>query len=357
MRWDVVVVGGGPAGAAAAGMLATGGVKVALFDSAFRPGPRWGETGPPRLRDVLVRQGLWDSFVEQDYPKVSGVTSFWGGADAGETDFLFQPPGHGWHVAHGSFDAWLRQRAEAAGATVCAGCHVQSIERRGGSWLIRCQETREVVSEWLIDACGRSTQLKLGFSRQRFDRLVAIVLSGEIQNRVSYQRPLIESAASGWWYSISSPDGRLHVYHFTDGDLLRQSRRSVGWWDECLSEAPQTRDRVLSCATSSTATVVPAYTSLLESPTDGQLLRVGDAAMTVDPLCSQGLCFALESAEDAAATILEGSARPMESIADYQARVAARFRSYRDDYHYFYGQEGRFVESPFWRRRGDRDRS
>ena len=99
MRWDVVIVGGGPAGAAAAGMLATGGAAVALFDSAFRPGPRWGETGPPRLRDVLVRQGLWDSFVEQDYPKVSGVTSFWGGADAGETDFLFQPPGHGWHVA------------------------------------------------------------------------------------------------------------------------------------------------------------------------------------------------------------------------------------------------------------------
>jgi len=209
----------------------------------------------------------------------------------------------------------------------------------------------------MIDACGRSTPLKLGLPRRRFDGLVALLRTAELQNGVSYQRPLIESAASGWWYSISSPDGRLHVYHFTDGDLLRQSRRSVDWWDKCLPEAPQTRDRVLSCATLSTATVLPAHTSLLEPPIDGQLLRVGDAAMTVDPRCSQGLCFALESAEDAAAMILQGSAHQTEIVADYQARIDTRFRSYRDDYYYFYGQEIRFLESPFWRRRRDPDRS
>jgi flavin-dependent dehydrogenase len=357
MRWDVVVVGGGPAGAAAAGILAAGGAKVALFDSASRAEPRWGEAGPPRLRDVLVRQGLWHSFLEEDYPKVSGVTSFWGGTDAGETDFLFQPPGHGWHVVRGRFDSWLRRRAEVSGASVYSGWQVQAIGRKDGSWSIRCQDSREFVSEWVIDACGRSTPLKLGLSRRRFDRLVAILRTGENQNRATFERPLIESAASGWWYSISSPDGRLHVYHFTDGDLLRQSRRSVGWWDECLAEAPRTRDRILSCATLSAPTVLAAHTSLRESPIDGHLLRVGDAAMTVDPLCSQGLCFALESAEDAAATILKGSARPMEIIADYQARIAARFRSYWDDYHYFYGQENRFLDLPFWRRRRDPDRS
>jgi NADPH-dependent 2,4-dienoyl-CoA reductase/sulfur reductase-like enzyme len=93
--YDVIVVGAGPAGLAAAATAALGGVRVALLDSAGRPGGQFwrhreGETRD--LRDQSVFAGL-TSIVEERVDYVPGATVW------------FAEPGFTLHTTAGRFSA------------------------------------------------------------------------------------------------------------------------------------------------------------------------------------------------------------------------------------------------------------
>src|SRR6185436_14131213 len=60
--YDVVVFGGGPAGAAATLAMAQKGLSVALFCKP-RNTPHIGETVPPEIIRPLTRLGLWEAFL------------------------------------------------------------------------------------------------------------------------------------------------------------------------------------------------------------------------------------------------------------------------------------------------------
>src|SRR5258708_27278818 len=61
--FDVVVAGGGPAGAVAALHLSRRGVRVALIEKSAYENPRVGETRPPELRRPLIELRVWDRFL------------------------------------------------------------------------------------------------------------------------------------------------------------------------------------------------------------------------------------------------------------------------------------------------------
>src|SRR4051812_12369890 len=77
-RFDVVVIGSGPAGASAAIALARGGFEVLITDRAEAGVGRSGETLPPRLRLDLERLGLWPEFQAAGHLRSSGMSSAWG---------------------------------------------------------------------------------------------------------------------------------------------------------------------------------------------------------------------------------------------------------------------------------------
>jgi len=117
--YDVVVVGGGPAGATAAYELACGGANVLLLDKAGRIKPCGGAVPPQLLRDFDVPEHVLEA-------KVSSARMV--SPTLREVDMPIET-GFVGMVDRSTFDEWLRTRAEQAGATRING----SFSELGGS--------------------------------------------------------------------------------------------------------------------------------------------------------------------------------------------------------------------------------
>ncbi|MDQ4070678.1 MAG: FAD-dependent monooxygenase, partial [Actinomycetota bacterium] len=117
-RFDVAVVGGGPAGGAAAIVLAAHGARVVLLERSGYDGARIGETLPPEVRLPLERLGVWDRFQDGGHLPSPGIVAAWGGPEPYANDFILNPYGCGWRVDRNRFDSMLAAAAEQAGATL-----------------------------------------------------------------------------------------------------------------------------------------------------------------------------------------------------------------------------------------------
>jgi geranylgeranyl reductase len=117
---DIVVVGGGPAGATAAADLARAGKSVLLIDRAGRIKPCGGAIPPRLIRDFEIPLGLL----------AARATSARMVAPSGKA--VDMPVGNGFvgMVDRGRFDEWLRERAVAAGAARLDGSF-EGLERDG----------------------------------------------------------------------------------------------------------------------------------------------------------------------------------------------------------------------------------
>lgn len=111
MIWDVVVVGGGPAGATAAHDLARAGKSVALLDRAGRIKPCGGAIPPRAIRDFAIPDHLIKARIRS-----ARIV-------APSAKFVDMPVENGFvgMVDRCEFDEWLRTRAAEAGATRLTG--------------------------------------------------------------------------------------------------------------------------------------------------------------------------------------------------------------------------------------------
>jgi geranylgeranyl reductase len=111
MIWDVIVVGGGPAGATAAHDLAQSGKRVALMDRAGRIKPCGGAIPPRAIRDFAIPDHLIKARIRS-----ARIV-------APSAKFVDMPVENGFvgMVDRCEFDEWLRVRAEEAGATRLTG--------------------------------------------------------------------------------------------------------------------------------------------------------------------------------------------------------------------------------------------
>jgi 2-polyprenyl-6-methoxyphenol hydroxylase-like FAD-dependent oxidoreductase len=119
--YDVAVLGGGPAGAAASITLARAGRSVVVIEKSLYDRARIGETLPPVARRPLLNLLVWEQFVAAGHLPSSGNLSVWGDEELYQDHFIFNPYGQGWHLDRRRFSAMLAEAARQAGASLFRG--------------------------------------------------------------------------------------------------------------------------------------------------------------------------------------------------------------------------------------------
>ncbi|MEU8547762.1 FAD-dependent monooxygenase [Streptomyces roseoverticillatus] len=364
-RFEVVVAGGGPAGAVAALVLARTGRRVLLVDEHADPSGTTarftiGETLPPAARPLLHDLGLWPHVTADRHLRSTGILASWGSPELYDRSDVLDPNGHGRHLDRARFDASLRGAALAAGtefrrATVVRhhtrGSEQQILLRRGGA-------IEELLCDWVVDATGRRCIIgRRRAARHRQDRLVAAYAL--FDRRMPHGRgadedlrTLVEAVPGGWWYTVRIPAGRL-VAHLTDADLVPPALRTPTGFLAHAARTLHLRTRLDGYAPPPAAPRWTAAHGLRLSPTAGTgWLATGDAALAFDPLSSQGILTALHTGAHAGHTVdlcLRGTVT--EALTEYTAFLDGIADAYLGHHAYYYGQERRWPAHPFWKRR------
>lgn len=250
------------------------------------------------------------------------------------------------------FDVALLEDLERHGIEVWRGRVVEQAADGAGHRLeVVCDGAhRRVEADFLVEARGRAAPAG-GRARLRGAETVSILQywhgsPGQAQSAV-------QSCADGWAWMGRLDDGRRYLQLTLDSASARlPPKRSLGAFCQARFAAMEIAPPFIHDAQVVGAPHARASTPVLgDVVADDTLVRVGDAAMAVDPLSGNGIFQALSSALQAPAviaTLLYDPARAALAKQFHQQRVEGLFHRFARIGRDFYAQESRWAEAPFW---------
>jgi flavin-dependent dehydrogenase len=306
---DVVVVGGGPAGSAAAIWCARHGLTVCLLERQRFPRHRPGETLPPGV-DVLFGQlGVAEAIARAGFTRHSGTWVEWTGERRFEA-FGGMPdaPWLGRQAPRADLDLILLDAAAALGVQLRHPARATALLMHGGQVAGIAGGGLEIRASWVIDAGGGQHWLarQLGIPRQRLSpRLIA---------RYGYVRgdcpavdgpPAIAADAHGWTWTANIAPG---LYHWTRLSLVS---------DDPLHDRPP--ELLAACAPVGPTRGADVTWRMVTRPAGPGYICAGDAAAVLDPSSSHGVLRAIMSGMMAGHVIAaaRGTASPAAAARAY----------------------------------------
>ncbi len=342
MRYDVAIVGAGPAGAASAIHLAREGLRVVLVDRSVFPREKpCAEYLSPAAEPLLARLGISDLLAEARPHRLLGFRIFAPGGGMFQGDFAATcgPDGASLHetglvIPRSRLDTAIVAGARRAGAEVREGWRLGQLERLDEGWRLQPVGGGEPIETRLLIAADgvRSTVAqRLGLhvvSRMRKIALVAHMrgiagLSGYGEMHVAGRRYVgvapMEPPEQG---------GLCNVAMVVDE--ARDGRKLAGKPEAFLLDALQTfpglRGRLEALEVVRPTLTTSRLNVRARQLSQAHLLLVGDTTGYYDPFTGEGIFRALHGAELAAAVALPALAADDLSA----ARLAAYDRSHRE---------------------------
>lgn len=307
IRCDVLVVGAGPAGSAAAATLARAGRDVLLVEAREHPRPKaCAEYASPRIADELARWETAPAWRGVARP-VDGMDVI-RGADRVRIEYRDQAgrARPAWGVDRLGFDALLAASASAAGAQLRQRTRLERLlheEGRVRGAVLRTDDgPLEVRAGWVVGADGaRSTVAReLGVARPPRIRRVGLVThvdgSGGLDDHGEMH------VGQGFYVGLAPlPGGGLNV-----GMALPMNGRAFAEqrYERAIAGLPAVAARLAGLRrTTPLRGVAPIGHRVARVAGPGWLL-VGDAAGFLDPFTGEGIYRALRSGRAVADAIL-----------------------------------------------------
>lgn len=298
----IVIVGAGPAGCAAARMLAAWGHDVVVLGRRVNSERSLGESLPPSCVALARRIGIAD-LDAGGFLRSTGNTVRWAGGD--ERAEPFAAGQHGYQVERAAFDAFLARDAMGAGADIRLGANVTGIGVHDDGATVSYQDEAgrpiTLPAQWVLDCGGRASIAAR--DRRKWEvatRTTAIVgvWEGADWGLAEPSHTIVESTEDGWAWSVPVSPGRRYVTLMVDPTLERVASRD-GLRDAYLAQLRRTHSLQPLVQRATLATPVFArdaspYTA--HAFAESGLLLVGDAGSFVDPLSSFGIKKAFASA-------------------------------------------------------------
>jgi FAD-dependent halogenase len=311
--YDVIVIGGGPAGSCSAAHLARQGLRVLIIEGKQFPREHIGESLLAMSMPFLKDLGVEPKIEAMGFLRKSGSLFIWGHSE-NEIELAMPYPGYAFQVSRAHFDQLLLEHAQEQKVQVMQNIWTKKliiditdrvcgvvIEEKNG-------RLQEISCHYVIDASGLAQflprQLKLPI---HLDGPKRVAISAYFQGA---QRPLTphendiisEACRDGWLWFIPLSKDITSVGFVSDEYVLSSHPGRV--LEQQIATSKLTK-QLLQSATLARKARVLHYTNHIVATSlwgDGYVL-VGDSAAFIDPLFSTGVHGALYSASLAAASL------------------------------------------------------
>ncbi|MBI1312147.1 FAD-binding protein [bacterium] len=324
--YDVIVIGGGPAGAATGALVAEHGHSVLVLERSQFPRFHVGESLIPETFWSLKRLGLVDWLRASAYPRKFSVQFFSDGHRPSRPFYFdeYKPceSSQTWQVWRDQFDQRVLERARELGATVHTDAAVLDVQFDGEAATgVRVRltaadgsrEDHKIACRVIVDASGQSAFLSNRLGLKDVDPYLQ---KGSIWNYFENARRdegerdegatliLQTEGKKSWFWFIPLPGNVTSIgctgamsYMFPQGaapaDTFQRELQRCPELVERLRHARQTRDFLTT----------KDYSYYSRQGAGPGWVLVGDAFGFIDPVYSSGVFLALKSAELAADAI------------------------------------------------------
>ena len=326
--YDVVVIGGGPAGSTVSALIAQRGYRVGLFERERFPRFHIGESLIPETYWVLKRLNMLPKMQRSHFVKKYSV-QFVNASGKLSAPFYFHDNmphecSQTWQVVRSEFDQMMLENAREHGVDAHEGVHVLDVvfdkDRAVG---ITVKDTdgsrREVRARVVVDASGQAALLQNRFKLRVWD---PILNKGAIWTywQGAYRDTGRDEGATmvlqtdnrnGWFWYIPQHDDVVSVGIVAPFDYLFKGRGAnhEKTYLEEVDRCPAVKQRIAGAARVTGYFVTRDYSYRSTRVAGDGWVLVGDAFGFLDPLYSSGVLLALKSGELAAGAIVDGLER------------------------------------------------
>ncbi|HEX5966041.1 MAG TPA: NAD(P)/FAD-dependent oxidoreductase [Pyrinomonadaceae bacterium] len=359
--YDVIVMGGGPAGSSVASMLAREGRQVILFEKEIFPRHHIGESLMTDTYWTFRRMGLLDKLKASPFVRKYSVQFANAAGKESRPFYFFESVHHEsavtWQVTRAEFDKLLIDHAADSGVTVHQGVLVKQVlfesdQAVGVEVEMQDGSRQKFFSKVVVDATGQTAMLSNKFRwRVRDPKLKKAVLYSYWKG--AHREPDLnggatlvlrtEKGSNGWFWYIPLENDITSVGIVADPEYLVQGRGQdlAKIYHEEIEKCPPCAKRVAEGERVDKIYSILDYSYRSKQNAGNGFIIIGDAYGFLDPIYSSGVLLALKMAELAADAIHDAFNHDdfsAERLGQYQAKLDRGIESMRKLVYAFYNE-------------------